>query len=504
MAAAVALALGGCAQFTFPDLPKELTRLQSSDEAEVAEQPDTEAQAEAPPEEPEPGKPAPLYEWNGDGRDVTRVVIDTNEQKARFYAGEDELGWTTIASGVAKHPTPRGEFAVLEKVRDKRSNLYGKLVSRSGKVIRASAHGRDPVPSGARFVGASMPHFMRLTYDGIGMHAGPIPNPGQPASHGCIRMPPKMASTVFEHMSNGTRVTVVGDGPDYGNYAQRIARQRAEAEARRAAAAAAAQGTALDALDAEIEVMERAGVSASPSAQATRSAAASQPPPRPQAQRKPKPATEPKPKPRAERAPKAESTPPAAQRASDDGQTSEGRDDREGTGSEPVKASESVESAPASTPAAAPQTSAGEASPDASTDASPARAPDPEGVAGPTAPEAVPAVAPSAAPGSAPNAPPNAGQPSPRAQPSEVESPSAEDAGAGTNNETGADTRTPPQPAAESVRAPQSSEPRSTQPQTPAEPTDQDASAPPVRYSPPAPPPTLHSASTISPASPAI
>lgn len=217
-------------------------------------------QADAPVSLPEPQeeKPTPgkLYDWSGDGRNVTRVIIDTNEQKARFYDGNEQIGWTTIASGVAKHPTPRGEFTILEKVKDKRSNLYGKIVNRQGKVIKGSATSKDSIPSGARFVGASMPHFMRMTYDGIGMHAGPIPRPGSPASHGCIRMPKTIAAIAFDHIENGTAVTVIGNGPDYGNYGERIARQQAEQRARRAAAAAAADGSALDALDAEIAVIK--------------------------------------------------------------------------------------------------------------------------------------------------------------------------------------------------------------------------------------------------------
>jgi hypothetical protein len=259
--------LSGCAQIPFPDLPPGLSGRPAADaEAtpdavsgaeEEGELADTAASTEESTEEAAPGQ---LFEWSGGDRDVTRIIIDTNEQTARFFAGDDQVGWSTIASGVASHPTPRGEFSILEKVRDKRSNLYGKIVGRNGRVIRGNAHGKDPVPPGARFVGASMPHFMRMTYDGIGIHAGPIPNPGSPASHGCIRMPPELAATVFEHVGPNTAVTVIGNGPDYGNYAARIARQRAEAEARRAAAAAAVEGTALDALDAEIEVLKEADV----------------------------------------------------------------------------------------------------------------------------------------------------------------------------------------------------------------------------------------------------
>jgi lipoprotein-anchoring transpeptidase ErfK/SrfK len=257
VAAAFSL-LGGCAQLPFPQA-FGLPGATPSPEPVVAEQPAPDPEPAPVPEPQEKAKPGKLYEWSGDGRRVTRIVIDTNEQKARFYDGSDQIGWTTIASGVAKHPTPRGEFAVLEKVQNKRSNLYGKIVNSKGKVINGNASGDDRVPAGAKFVGANMPHFMRLTYDGIGMHAGPIPRPGHPASHGCIRMPKSIAANLFAQVQPGTPVTVIGSGPDYGNYAARVERQRAEERARQAAAAAAAanDGPGLHALDAEVEAMRR-------------------------------------------------------------------------------------------------------------------------------------------------------------------------------------------------------------------------------------------------------
>jgi len=264
-AVASILLLAGCAQFSLPSLSMG-QRSENQRELPAEEQTNTtgdsvaEAEPAPIPEPQEVAKPGKLYEWSGDGRSVSRVVINTNEQRARFYDGDEQIGWTTIASGVAKHPTPRGEFTILEKVKDKRSNLYGKIVNSKGGVINASATDKDRVPPGARFVGASMPNFMRMTYDGIGMHAGPIPRPGSPASHGCIRMPKQFAATVFNHISHGTAVTVIGNGPDYGNYGERIARQQAEERARRAAqaAAAAAEGPTLDALDAEVAVMKEA------------------------------------------------------------------------------------------------------------------------------------------------------------------------------------------------------------------------------------------------------
>jgi len=66
---------------------------------------------------------------------------------------------------------------------------------------------KDPKPAGASFRGAPMPYFMRITPTGVGMHAGFLP--GFPASHGCIRMPERMAEIFFANVSHGTPVRVV-------------------------------------------------------------------------------------------------------------------------------------------------------------------------------------------------------------------------------------------------------------------------------------------------------
>ncbi|PQJ97053.1 L,D-transpeptidase [Chromatium okenii] len=251
------IACNGLSQMVRPELQKV--------EPVVAEQPPTTPetvtgdQKTPPPEEPIKEiklKPSALFEWNGNGRHVSRIVVDTDKQKARFYAGETEIGWSMVATGVSNYPTPTGQFNVLEKVENKRSNLYGKVVGRGGSVVRTNAKmGRDRIPEGSRFEGAHMPFFMRLTGDGVGLHAGPIPNPGQPASHGCIRMPSQLAPVLFNHVSIGTSVSITGGGPSYGNYAakqraanaQQVAQQTAQAnerrriEANKAKAAAAAR-----------------------------------------------------------------------------------------------------------------------------------------------------------------------------------------------------------------------------------------------------------------------
>jgi len=190
----------------------------------------TVAEKKPPPEPIKPPPPSPLYEWWGKNEYLSHVEVSINEQKARFYSGDKLVGWTTVASGIHKYPTPTGKFTISEKVQNKKSNLYGKIYSKNGKLVRRGAKmGVHKIPAGGSFRGAPMPYFLRLTNDGIGMHAGPIPRPGNRASHGCIRMPKNFAPILYRHVDIGTPVTIKGNGPAYASY---LAKQRKSAAKR--------------------------------------------------------------------------------------------------------------------------------------------------------------------------------------------------------------------------------------------------------------------------------
>lgn len=166
--------------------------------------------AETPePVEVKPGPPV-LFEWKGAALPgPIAVKIDLSEQKALLTRGGQPAGWTYVASGTSSHPTPAGSFSIREKVRDKWSTSWGRIVDASGDTVNGNAkNGRDAVPVGGRFVGAAMPFWMRIN-GAIGMHAGPIPHPGSPASHGCIRLPGELAEILFEVTELGTPVEVV-------------------------------------------------------------------------------------------------------------------------------------------------------------------------------------------------------------------------------------------------------------------------------------------------------
>jgi hypothetical protein len=142
------------------------------------------------------------------------MVISVDHQKATLYRGDAAVAWTTVATGVWKYPTPAGNFSIMEKVPDKKSNLYGKIYSSTGKCVNSDArNGRDPIPTGGKFVGARLRYWMRLTGDGVGMHVGPIPMPGQRASHGCIRLPAAVAGKIYARLPVGTPVKVTDSNP---------------------------------------------------------------------------------------------------------------------------------------------------------------------------------------------------------------------------------------------------------------------------------------------------
>lgn len=152
-----------------------------------------------------------LYEWNGDGlTGAVKIVINLSTQRADIFVGGQHAGWTMVATGREGFGTPVGSYRIVEKVADKHSTLYGKTVDADGNTVNPNADIRkDRPPIGGQFLNAPMPYWMRLTWTGIGMHAGPIPQPGSPASHGCIRLPDPMAERLFYMVKIGTPVEIV-------------------------------------------------------------------------------------------------------------------------------------------------------------------------------------------------------------------------------------------------------------------------------------------------------
>jgi hypothetical protein len=145
--------------------------------------------------------------WGGtESGGKPRIVIDLDQQRAYFYKGDQIVGVSVVSTGREGYDTPPGEFQITEKDREHVSSLYGDYVDQSGQVVMENVESdKDPRPRGTIFRGAAMPYFLRI-HGGIGMHAGYLP--GYPASHGCIRLPEKMAVQFFKNAAVGTPVEI--------------------------------------------------------------------------------------------------------------------------------------------------------------------------------------------------------------------------------------------------------------------------------------------------------
>ncbi len=113
-----------------------------------------------------PGK----YLWRDvpSGAGDERVVISLEDQLAYLYRGNELMAVASISSGRPGRDTPNGVFQVLGKERMHHSRKYND---------------------------APMPYAEWITDYGVAMHAGH--NPGEPASHGCIRLPSEFAKKLY-------------------------------------------------------------------------------------------------------------------------------------------------------------------------------------------------------------------------------------------------------------------------------------------------------------------
>jgi lipoprotein-anchoring transpeptidase ErfK/SrfK len=108
-----------------------------------------------------------------------QIFISINQQKLHVYSNGVHIADTSIATGVAEHPTPLGVFSIIQKQIFHRSNIYSN---------------------------APMPFMQRITWSGVAMHEGQ--NIGHPASHGCIRMPHDFAVRLYRLTKLNARVII--------------------------------------------------------------------------------------------------------------------------------------------------------------------------------------------------------------------------------------------------------------------------------------------------------
>lgn len=123
------------------------------------------------------------YRWVEDvPRDgETKIVIDLLTQLLYVYRGDRLVGLATMSSGKKGKETQLGFWKVMRKQKMGYSRKY------------------DNAP---------MPFMQMYDEKGIAFHAGP--NPGYPASHGCVRLPLKFAERLYGMTRIGTEVIVEG------------------------------------------------------------------------------------------------------------------------------------------------------------------------------------------------------------------------------------------------------------------------------------------------------
>jgi hypothetical protein len=161
----------------------------------------------------EPGYPKTHSVWKNEellsrtDASNSHIKIDLKTQRGFLMNGNEVVIDYPICSGIKSRPTPTGTFYILEKIVDKNSNRYGKILDANGEIVNGDADVLlDPIPEGGSFVGAPMKYWMRLTHDGVGHHIGPVRR--YPASHACVRGPSATIPIVYSKVKEGTRVII--------------------------------------------------------------------------------------------------------------------------------------------------------------------------------------------------------------------------------------------------------------------------------------------------------
>ncbi|MCP4381399.1 MAG: L,D-transpeptidase family protein [Hyphomicrobiales bacterium] len=128
-----------------------------------------------------------LPAWNPDAaiEEPMQLIVSVPEQHVNVYVGGKLVARSPVSTGRKGHATPTGIFSILDKRRHHRSNIYSR---------------------------APMPYMQRLTWSGIALH-GSNSVPNYPASHGCVRLPPKFAKRLFGATGLGAHVIVTDGAP---------------------------------------------------------------------------------------------------------------------------------------------------------------------------------------------------------------------------------------------------------------------------------------------------
>tara|TARA_R110001606_G_scaffold100869_1_gene221660 strand:+ start:2255 stop:2947 length:693 start_codon:yes stop_codon:yes gene_type:complete len=123
------------------------------------------------------------YKWDDEGVPAGELVVtvDLKAESISVFRAGYEIGAAVITFGDSEKPTPTGVFPITQKSKDHVSNIYG----------------------------SPMPYMMRLTNDGVAIHASDVKWGW--GTRGCIGVPLEFARLLFEQAKLGDRV-IVTDG----------------------------------------------------------------------------------------------------------------------------------------------------------------------------------------------------------------------------------------------------------------------------------------------------
>ena len=137
----------------------------------------------------------------------TRVTVSLGRQRAYLYVEDEVAIDTPVSTGKERGRTPAGEYEILEKSATQRSKLHGDFVDGQGGVVRSGVSTRiDAAPSGTVFRPVPVKYFMRLTPEGVALHAGRLP--GYPAADLAVRLPADIAPLIYQRVKKGTVVRI--------------------------------------------------------------------------------------------------------------------------------------------------------------------------------------------------------------------------------------------------------------------------------------------------------
>jgi lipoprotein-anchoring transpeptidase ErfK/SrfK len=135
-------------------------------------------QAYAAAKQSRPARPTEMAAPRAAGEPIM-AIVSIKSQQVTFYDADGWIFRAPVSTGITGRETPAGVFAVIEKNKDHHSSLYDD---------------------------AWMPNMLRITWNGIALHGGPLP--GYAASHGCIRMPYGFAEKMFDKVPMSMRVII--------------------------------------------------------------------------------------------------------------------------------------------------------------------------------------------------------------------------------------------------------------------------------------------------------